>query len=147
MLAHLFPTFWFASFSETGQFQRRSLSPKSFYSAAFRKIRDCGAWYLGVSSPPTEGFWPSPIAALFFESRAGQAERGSFGSSRGSRRLAAAGSSCRGPLCAVSHPPEPQALLRGGLETKCEPRELRAGHPGSVTWVKSGAVSLSLGPS
>lgn len=85
---------------------------------------------LGVSSLPTEVFWPSLIAALFFKSRVGQAEWRSFGSSQGSRRLAAAGSSCRGPSCAVSQLPEPQALLRGGLETKCEPRELQGWPPG-----------------
>lgn len=47
----------------------------------------------------------------------------------------------RTSMCS-SHPPELQALLKRNVsQGGC-----RAGHPGPVTWLKSGVVSLSLGP-
>lgn len=68
MLAHLFSTFWFAFLGEAGQFQRRSVSPKSFHSAAFRKIKDCflGIWESVLPRPKFCGL--PPITVCVFSS-------------------------------------------------------------------------------
>lgn len=144
MLAHLFPTFWFAFLGETGQFQRRSVSPKSFHSAAFRKIKDCflGIWELVLPRPKFCG-----LPRVFFQVQGGTGRAEELRFLSGSRRLAAAGSSCRGPPCAVPTLLSRRPFCAEAWKRNVSQGSCRAGHPGSVTWLKSEAVSLSLGPS
>lgn len=101
------------SFRKTREFQWRAISLKLFYSLIFKKIQDYLAWYLGVSSPPTsskfEVFWPLIIIALFFKSTREDSRTGELlVPIRRNRHFVAAGSSCKVPPCAVSHPPEPR---------------------------------------